>query len=297
MKIRELREFERIRKKLRAYLCYLLKRNIPNRITQLELEVVKEGLMRIVNELPAVQVAYILDPKGHQVGELITLRDLNKQIKESQANRTHFYKAVRERKCILTDPYPSLINGELVVSTAAPIFDDKGNLLYVAVIEIPLKEAIKIFHQEKGDRAVIAFNKLVYGLFATALFIIVVFLFIDGIKLFIKYSLKGIEVKKIFEATILITLSLAIFDLVKTLIMEEVVGEKEEHPFEIHKTMIKFLGSIIIALAIEGLMLVFKFAMISPDKIIYASILLTAVTLLIIGLAFYMKWIGRDLKF
>jgi len=95
----------------------------------------------------------------------------------------------------------------------------------------------------------------------------------------------------------LITLSLAIFDLVKTLIMEEVVGEKEEHPFEIHKTMIKFLGSIIIALAIEGLMLVFKFAMISPDKIIYASILLTAVTLLIIGLAFYMKWIGRDLKF
>jgi hypothetical protein len=296
MRIKELQEFEKVRKKLRAYLCYLLKRNIPNRLDNLEVEIVIEGLTRIVNELPEVQVAYILDPKGHQIGELITLHDIHTYIEESQANRTHFYKAVKERKCILTDPYPSLINGELVVSAAAPIFDSKGKLLYVAVIEIPLKKALKIFHEERGDRVVIAFNKIIYSLFAAALFIIVIFLFTDGVKLFIKYSLKGIEVKKIFEATILITLSLAIFDLVKTLVMEEVVGEKEEHPFEIHKTMIKFLGSIIIALAIEGLMLVFKFAMISPDKIIYASILLTAVTFLIIGLAFYMKWIGKDLK-
>jgi hypothetical protein len=264
----------------------------------IELEVVEEGLTRIVHEVPEVKVAYVLDPKGHQITALIT-QDENlatRFIKESQSNRTHFYKAVKEKKCILTDPYPSLINGDLVVSTAAPIFDSKGNLLYVAVFEMPLSDAIKLFHKEQGERWFMNVNRLVYGLFAIALFIIVGFLFTDGIKLFIKYSLKGIEVKKIFEATILITLSLAIYDLVKTLVLEEVLGEKEEHPFEIHKTMIKFLGSIIIALAIEGLMLVFKFAMISPDKIIYASLLIISVTLLLVGLAFYMKWIGKELR-
>jgi hypothetical protein len=60
--------------------------------------------------------------------------------------------------------------------------------------------------------------------------------------------------------------------------------------------MIKFLGSIVIALAIEGLMLVFKFAMIAPQKLIYASMLLGSVTLLLGGLAYYMKSVGKDIK-
>jgi uncharacterized membrane protein YqjE len=128
------------------------------------------------------------------------------------------------------------------------------------------------------------------------LFAIVVLLFYYGIKMFFAYTINNIDVKKMFESTILITLSLAIFDLVKTILSEEVVGEKEEHPFAIHKTMIKFLGSIIIALAIEGLMLVFKFAMVAPQMLIYAAILICAVTLLLFALAYYMKNVGKDIK-
>ena len=53
--------------------------------------------------------------------------------------------------------------------------------------------------------------------------------------------------------------------------------------------MIRFLGSIIIALSIEALMLVFKFALIGPEKIIYAVYLVGAVTMLLLGLSFYLK--------
>ena len=298
MLIREIQEFQKIRKDARAYFCYLLHRNLPNRLPNISIDVVYEGLERIVNELPALNCAYILDAGGKQISKMIAVKEKykNYQIEFNQANRTYFYKAVKEKKCILTDPYPSLIGGDIVVSAAMPIFNDRGDLLYVAVIDMPLLEILRFVHKEKGDNWAHNFNRIVYAVFAVALFAICVLLFLDGIKMFFTYTFQNIDIKKMFESTILITLSLALFDLVKTLIFEEVIGEKEEHPFAIHKTMIKFLGSIIIALAIEGLMLVFKFAMIAPDKLIYASILLASVTFLLIGLAYYMKNVGKDIK-
>lgn len=298
MHIREIQDFQKIRKEARAYFCYLLQRNIPNRLPNISIDVVYEGLNRIINELPEANVGYILDAEGKQISKMITLKDKFKQIniEFNQSNRTYFYKAVKEKKCILTDPYPSLIGGEMVVSAAMPVFNDKGDLLYVAVIDIPLENILKFIHAEKGERFAHTFNRIIYGIFAAALFAICVLLFFDGIKMFFTYTFSNIDVKKMFESTILITLSLALFDLVKTLMFEEVIGEKEEHPFAIHKTMIKFLGSIVIALAIEGLMLVFKFAMIDPKMLIYAAVLIGSVTFLLIGLAYYMKSVGKDIK-
>jgi len=58
--------------------------------------------------------------------------------------------------------------------------------------------------------------------------------------------------------------------------------------------MIRFLGSIIIALSIEALMLVFKFAIMDPEKILYAVYLLIGVTFLLFGLAYYLKNIKKD---
>jgi len=298
MHIREIKEFQKIRKEARAYFCYLLQRNLPNKLPNIGVDVIYEGLERVVYELEDVNVAYILDAEGKQISKMITLKERYKnfKIEFNQSNRTYFYKAVKEKKCILTDPYPSLIGGEMVVSAAMPVFNNKNELLYVAVIDIPLEKLLNFVHQEKGEIWAHNFNRVVYGIFALALFAVCVMLFIDGIKMFFSYSFLEIDVKKMFESTILITLALALFDLVKTLLFEEVLGDKEENPFAIHKTMIRFLGSIIIALAIEGLMLVFKFAMISPQKLVYASILLGAVTFLLIGLAYYMKSVGKDSK-
>ncbi len=297
MHIREIQDFQKIRKEARAYFCYLLQRNLPNRLPNIGVDAVYEGLKRIINELPEANVAYILDANGRQISEMISLKENFKgKIEFNQLNRTYFYKSVKEKKCILTDPYPSLIGGEMVVSAAMPVFNNRGDLLYVSVVDIPFEKILKFIHKQKGDTFVKNTNRVIYAVFALALFAICVLLFFNGIKMFFMYTLSTIDIKKMFESTILITLSLALYDLVKTLIFEEVIGEKEEHPLAIHKTMIKFLGSIVIALAIEGLMLVFKFAMIAPNKLIYAALLLGAVTFLLIGLAYYMKSVGKDIK-
>jgi uncharacterized membrane protein len=88
-----------------------------------------------------------------------------------------------------------------------------------------------------------------------------------------------------------LTLSLAIVDLVKAIFEEEVLGrvKKRDSSEDSHQTMIRFLGSIIIALSIEALMLVFKFALTDPGKLLYAVYLLGGITALIVGLSIYLK--------
>jgi hypothetical protein len=87
---------------------------------------------------------------------------------------------------------------------------------------------------------------------------------------------------------------LAIFDLVKTIFEEEVLGHSKKDKNGVHKTMVRFLGSIVIALAIESLMLVFKFAaQEQTENIVYAVFLLGGVTLLLIGLSVYMRLANR----
>jgi multisubunit Na+/H+ antiporter MnhB subunit len=54
--------------------------------------------------------------------------------------------------------------------------------------------------------------------------------------------------------------------------------------------MIRFLGSIIIALSIESLMLVFKFALTDPEKLEYAVYLITGVSFLLVSLSIYIRF-------
>ena len=73
---------------------------------------------------------------------------------------------------------------------------------------------------------------------------------------------------------------------IKAYFEEEILGRHEKNSTN-SKTMIKFLSSIIIALAIEALMLVFKFAMTSPKEIIYPICLIVAIAFLVASLGLY----------
>jgi len=123
-------------------------------------------------------------------------------------------------------------------------------------------------------------------------------LFVKGLGGFLGLGLdvKSIDINEMFKSTILLTLSLAIFDLVKAIFEEEVLGkEKKDGAGDGHQTMIRFLGSIIIALSIEALMLVFKFAIIKPEKLESAVNLIYGVTVLMIGLSIYI-WVNKSDK-
>jgi len=299
MTIKEIEEFSQIRTKARAYLCYMLSRSLPNRVPGITLKDLKVALRSINKTIKNVEAMYILDAKGRQVINTISLdpRYARKGLGENRSKRAYYYKVIKERRCVLTDPYPSIESNTLIVTVAYPIFNEKDELIYIVCIDIALDKLLGMINVASVDAISGKVMKYIYGAFTLALFFVAMLLFIKGIHSVVEIGGKiyQIDVKNVFESTILLTLSLAIFDLVKAMFEEEVLGEHHKPAADdIHKTMVRFLGSIIIALAIEALMLVFKFALTDSSKLLYAVYLILAITALLIGLSIYIKSLHQN---
>lgn len=287
------------RTKARAYFCYLFSANLPNKISEVSQSMVVPQLLAIKEKLRNCESAYLLDYQGKQVTPtyLPNGKEDTKGEGVIRSERAYYYRAVREKRCILTDPYPSLISGELTVTASQPVYDDKEELKYVACLDLPINEVLAASQMNKYDSGFANFFKFSYICFAFALTAVALLLFVHGIQsFFVKdISMSHLSIDEMFKATILLTLSLAIFDLVKTLIEEEVLGQHKEYNVSgPHKTMVKFLGSIIIALSIEALMLVFKFAITDPDHLMNAMYIVAGVAMLIVSLAIYIKYTKNE---
>lgn len=292
MVARDIQQFSEIRTKARAYFCYLFSKNLPNRLPEISIEAVTSRLRKIMGDLPDAEGVYLLDDKGTQV--CATYLPSGKKIEsagEIRSTRAYYYRAMKEKRCTITDPYPSLITQELCITASQPIFDEAGEVKYVACLDMPLSSVVQLTHPTAGNSAFGRISKTAYSLFSLALAMVALLLFVKGVESFLSHGFdyKALEIKTIFEATILLTLSLAIFDLVKTIFEEEVLGLHRNSNSGANRTMIKFLGSIIIALSIEALMLVFKFAIIEPNMLIHAVELIAGVALLTFTLAVYIK--------
>jgi len=290
----DIHKFSEGRTKARAYFCYLFSKNIPNRLPSLTEKMIMPRLLKIKADLEDCEGVYLLDNKGVQTTSTYTsTQEIDADIGKIRADRAYYYRAVREERCTITDPYPSLITGDLTVTASAPIFCENGNLKYVACLDMPLESVLKISHLNKIDNIYSKIFKYSYATFAFALMAVALLLFVHGVQSFFvkEINFSHLAIDEMFKATILLTLSLAIFDLAKTLIEEEVLGQHKEHNISgPHKTMVKFLGSIIIALSIEALMLVFKFAITDPDKLLYAIYIIGGVSFLLISLAIYIRF-------
>lgn len=297
MVVRDIQQFSEIRPRARAYCCYLFTRNMPSRLPEPNLEVIEAGLDKIVNEVDGFDALYVLDSTGKQVTHNLTNKIEYKGGKGvNRSNKSYFYRAVRQRRCVLTDPYPSSLTNNLTVTAAYPIYDNKSELRYVACMDISLSNVLKIAQPSSLQSYFIDFTKFSYSIFSIALLMVAFLLFYNGIASIAEHGIKIglLDIESMFKSTILLTLSLAIFDLVKTIFEEEVLERtKKDETGGIHKTMVRFLGSIIIALAIEALMLVFKFAITDPVHIISAVYLIGGVTILLIGLAIYVKLVSH----
>jgi len=294
MQIKEIHEYAEIRAKARAYLCYITGRNISNTIQNGDVETVLSKLDGLNNSIDKAEAVYALDANGVQIVANISntknLKGIGKDANRS--DRAYYYKTVKEHRCTLTEPYPSNVSNTMVVTSAFPIYDEEDNLLCIICVDISLSNILRMVHPSSIDSFFGTLAKVAYTSFSIALAAVSLLLFVKGVDAFLHFGvdLGAINTNEIFKATILLTLSIAIFDLVKAIFEEEVLGkEKKEGAGDGHQTMIRFLGSIIIALSIEALMLVFKFALTDPGQLQYAVYLIGSIAWLIIGLSIYIK--------
>jgi len=290
----EIAKFERVRVQARAYLCLLLNRSIPNYLPNPDIKVIIDGIKLLKKESIKIEALYVLDAKGEQVSQNISDDPMVREARPgNHSARAYYHRAAREKKCVITSPYPSTLTNDLSVTASYPVYDNQIKLHYIVCMDISLRDLLK-FAQHSGLDTMFGYvTKISYGLFSVALSMVAFMLFYNGVSSLLTHGINidKIEIKQMFESTILLTLSLAIFDLVRAIFEEEVLGSHKKHDeSDIHKTMVRFLGSIIIALSIESLMLVFKFAITDPDKLVYAIYIIGGVSLLLISLATYIKF-------
>jgi len=295
-----MQEFLAGRKKAKSYFCNLFSKHMPSNSEPYSKEKVLSRLIEIKTDVKNSEGVYVLDEHGIQVTSTYSNREKINNSGEDRSEKAYYYKAVRTRKCVITDPYPSSYNeGGLCVTISKAIYSNEKELQGVACLDMPLDEVIEISNMNTLELAFTNFFKATYSLFAFALMAVSLLLFAKGVQSFFLHDITPdhFEIKYVFEATILLTLALAIFDLSKTLIEEEMLGwSKGSDISGPHKTMVKFLGSIIIALSIEALMLVFKFAITDPNKLIYAMYIIAGVGILILSLAVYIKFTKSELE-
>jgi uncharacterized membrane protein YidH (DUF202 family) len=101
---------------------------------------------------------------------------------------------------------------------------------------------------------------------------------------------KNLLVKALLDAIGLIVIGMAVFDVSKFLLEEEVFQSiGKESPAKQRETLIKFLVIIAIAVSLEALVFIFDAGKKDISNLIYPTLLLIAAVLVVVGLGVYQK--------
>lgn len=109
------------------------------------------------------------------------------------------------------------------------------------------------------------------------------------------YAFDNVTIKKEFilimlESVGTIVISIAILDISKYMIEEEVFRSKElREPEEARRTLIKIMTIIAISISVEGLVYIFKAGTQDIQLLIYPAFLVFTAVFVIIGLGLYQK--------
>ncbi|MBN2720085.1 MAG: hypothetical protein JXR72_03165 [Proteobacteria bacterium] len=130
-----------------------------------------------------------------------------------------------------------------------------------------------------------------YLLLSAALFLASIYLVSEAFRnlWLIAREISGpVNIPLLLESIILVTLSIAVFDLGKAFMEEELVrGTDYLKHSDVRRGLTRFLTAVTIAASIEVLMLIFKFSLEGPENLKYAALLLVGIALLIGSLGLY----------
>jgi len=109
------------------------------------------------------------------------------------------------------------------------------------------------------------------------------------------HAINNFSLEKEFIFTMLqsvgtVIISIAILDISKYMIEEEVFRNKElREPQEARRTLTKIMTIIAIAVSVEGLVYIFKAGTVDLKLLVYPSLLIITSVIVIIGLGIYQK--------
>ena len=189
-----------------------------------------------------------------------------------------------ESSIAITHPYISSATGETCITIAKK---ENGKIYFLDFNISALLQRLGLIEVHKGFNFV---SKSFYFLTANIMMILALFTIGYSVYEFIHSLLfkDGLSIEAIFKPVIALTLGLAIFDLAKTVLSQEVIFKSySKKSDEEYKLLTKFSITIIIALLIESLMVVFKIAIDDYSHMVHAFYLIGGVSILMVALGLF----------
>lgn len=137
---------------------------------------------------------------------------------------------------------------------------------------------------------IVRLSSFAYTFGCICLYIISIWIFIGAIyDVILDLSSGDFTIYKLLDEVGLIVFAIAVIDVCKYLMLEEVLRENDRSPVEARQSFTKFVVIIVTALSLEGLVLTIETAKTDLSKIIYPIFLFLTATVFVIGLGLYQK--------
>ncbi|QYK01355.1 PDC sensor domain-containing protein [Shewanella psychrotolerans] len=252
------------------------------------------AMAEMANSYPFIELLYVLDGSGMQISDNVAI--INRVVQAvpvgrnlNRSHRPYFSKTQQVESLKITHPYLSNASGKLCLSASYRIGDDDKQG-YI-VVDVNLTQLIEFMMGDSARRKATPLFKGVYSALVLGLFIMVMVLIsmaaVDIVELLSQGVVPSGSIKP-FGIIIFITLALAVFDLGKTILEEEVLMHKDifRHS-STRRTITRFISTILIAISIEALLTMFKASLGEMKYVQPAILMMFAVVGLLVGLGIY----------
>ena len=257
----------------------------------------REAMCDVARHYPFVSLLFTLDDRGIQTSDNIFCPRRNQTLRaegngKDRSQRPYFQPATETEGVIVTEPYLSTASGTLCISASIRGKDPHGKLIGYIVLDIDLGKTIECLMGDILRRRFQPGFRAVYSLIVAGLFVVVGALlwaaFTEVVQMFDEGQTRDAIHLRPFGAIIFLTLGLAVFDLGKTILEEDVLMHKDifRHS-STRRTITRFVAAILIAVSIEALLLMFKAALGQGENMLVAVWMMFTAIGLLIGLGIY----------
>lgn len=236
----------------------------------------------IFNTFASLELVYVVNATT----KIQTSANIYKyRLDESEKDKDRSYLLdrleIKDNDFAFAPPYQSSATSNICVTVSKK---EGQNIVFMDLRLEMLLERLGLIEKDKFFSNVIKAFYIIAGYFM--MFLSGVAIFYAGSDFMSNFLASKLSIDTIFKPIIAATLGLAIFDLSKTILEQEVYFKSyvKDSKAEI-KILTKFLVTILIALSIETLMVVFKIAIENYDKMINALYLMMGTSMFILSLS------------
>lgn len=254
----------------------------------------KNQFNQLYNTFPSLELVYIVD-KNSKIQISDNFYRYTSDSNGKDKDRSHLISKLHftESNIAFSKPYIS----SATRSNCVTVTIKEGDEIFFLDFQIDiLLQRLNLIELNKPFHSI---TKSFYILSGFSMMILSIFTILFSLYDFVKYIFFSHEMslEMIFKPIIALTLSIAIFDLAKTILEQEVFFKSYSKNSKVEtKILTKFLTTIIIALSIEALIVVFKIAINNYDQMINAFYLIAGIALILVSLTVFIYFSSKRYK-